>query len=124
MGKMSAQATEIAEIVQSTLTALSAVYASPPAQLETFCAVVAPAPDWGTYEGATFCGPRVSWEVLLVAGMNDFTAAMDWLYEQVELLAAVLDIASWSQPELLDLGGGGSGIAVRVRLAPQTLEVT
>ena len=118
---LSAQATEIAAAVEAACD-LELVYPAPPARVEAFTAVVSPAPEWGTFEGTTFCDADVSWEVILIAGMADFLASMDWFYARVTELAASADVGveSWSQPERINLGSS-EGLAVRVRLHPRSL---
>lgn len=127
MSGITDQAASIAALLDQCGLDVDVVYPSPPANLDTKSAVVVPAPDWGSFDGATFCGPRVSWEIILVASITDFGAAMDWFFEQVSILAAVdeLEVASWQQPELIQLGAGqgGEALAVRVQLAPRTLEI-
>jgi hypothetical protein len=117
------QAAEIKTAVEAACTGLSIVYSSPPSTIEGYSATVSPAPEWGTFDGGTFCDPVVSWEVVLVTPVNDFGAAMDWFYERITELAASADVgvASWQQIERINLGSG-DGFAVRVSLDPRPLE--
>lgn len=119
---LSEQAAQIAEVIKGVCD-VEIVYPSPPARVEMFTAVVSPAPEWGSFEGATFCGPNVNWEVILLAGLTDFAASMDWFYARVTEMAASpeLGVRSWSQPERISTGSADA-LAVRVQLSPRTLE--
>lgn len=126
MSGISDQAAAIATLIEQCGVDVDVVYPSPPANLDTKSAVVVPSPEWGTFTGGGFCGPLVSWQIILVASLSDFAAAMDWFYEQVTILAAVdeLEVATWQQPERIALGAGvgGEALAVRIQLAPRPLE--
>lgn len=122
-----AQARAIAAAVEAACSAVKVVYPTPPSTVGVASIVVSPAPEFGTFDDGSFCGPDVSWELILVSAVTDFAASLEWFYARIsELAAADTDtfiVDSWGQPELISLGSSGEGLAVRVRLAPQRLEI-
>lgn len=123
MGALRDQADDIAALLRTHCN-FTTVRPSIPAHVEVFSAIVSPAPEWGSFEDGTYCAPLVNWEVVIVAPFTDFRISMDWLYDRVLEMAAVdeLAIQSWTQPERIDLSGVDA-IAVRVALAPFTIEL-
>lgn len=122
---ISAQATELAGFVEAACTKLEVVYPAPPAHVEMYSAVVSPAPAWGSFEDAGFCDVDVSWEIILIAGTNDFLASMDWFFERVTELAASRDLGveTWSQPERIQTDASTQALAVRVQLTARTMDL-
>lgn len=122
---ISAEAHAVADLVEAACTNLEVVYPAPPAHVEMFSAVVSPAPEWGSFDDAGFCDVDVSWEIILIAGITDFLASMDWFFDRVTELASsrALGVESWSQPERIQTDTTTQALAVRVQLTARTMDL-
>ena len=102
------------------------VYRLPPAQTEASSATVVP--TGGSPESRS--AAALKFDVVLVANLADFEAALAWLADGIGLVSDALTadptcggtctgirVASWGEFYLATIGGGADALAVRITLS-------
>lgn len=120
----------LADHVSQAVSDTDYVYPLPTVNLQTPSITVSPAPEWGSWEGAAFCDPEVSFELLLVASTSSYPSSMGWFMGRINELKSAFDedrtiggrcdgisVTGWNQPQLVSTGSG-EVLAVRVQLNP------